>query len=61
MTTERQTRMIRLGNAVALTRGGPDGGLEFNLTPGWVGTPLAIRVASSRPSPAYSGKTRRTR
>ncbi len=60
MTAERQTRFICLGSARAVTRGGPDGGLEFNLTPGWVGTPLAIRVASSRPAPARSGKTWRT-
>jgi len=57
MTLERQNRITRLGSAKALTRGGADPGLEFNLRPLSPET-LTIRVASSPLSPERSGGLR---
>ncbi len=60
MTAQSQTRLMRLGSAKALTRGGPDPGIEFNLHAGLNSNLLAMRVASVPQPPDRSGRLRIT-
>lgn len=59
MTVERHKRFIRLGAAKAVTRGGLDPSVEFNLRP-LTAEIRAMRVTSSPSTPDDPGKPRST-